>query len=639
MHPLKGVVATFFNLFLTVCLVGAVLPSTATAQSAEGWLGWQSGHSSADYYPSADAACRAQWQWYQGVRTDSRYIGYYLTVGNPNQGGCKWTQYQYLCPQETGGNASTCGVIFPTWIELRCQTGYTPVQGQCRKDSELVPERPCNCNNGSSSNPQGKNPIVFSSGSKVLKARDYESADGDFVISRSYRSLPVGRSASFQSRPVGLSGNWQFDFMYELQLASFSGSAASPNAKLTLAAPDGTAYDFTMQPGGAWAPNATTGAFYAPTNLKVEFLGTVPSDLSTLQSASTQWRVTDGDDTVWTFQTFARPNTTSPYAVGRPISRVARDGYRWDLAYRADNSLQTVMDSFGRLATFNWAQFYVSSLANPPAGSLPYPEAVSNISLPDGTSLRYSYDPPAATAAPSTSHVERLVKVERLDSASAVIDATAYTYADSRFPQHVTAITDFNGDQIASYGYDSSGRGISSALADGAENYSVAYSAPTGELVRGVTNSRGKVEDYHFAKAGTGNPQFRLTSIVGEASANTAASTSSITYGANNFIATETDREGRITSYTRDSWGRPTTIVEAQGTPQQRTTTITWNPTFNLPDRIARSGLQTDYTYTPNGQVQTVTETDTTTQAVPYSTAGQTRTWTYTWGTGGRLAS
>src|SRR6185503_2232664 len=227
-----------------------------------------------------------------------------------------------------------------------------------------------------------------------------------------------------------------------------------PNARLALVDPDGSAYDFVMQPGGAWVPDRTTGAYFAPTNLKIEFVGTLPSDLSTLQSASTQWRVTDGDDTVWTFQTFTRPNTTSPYAVGRPISRVARDGYRWDFAYRADNSLQTVTDSFGRQATFTWSQFYTSSLASPPADALPYPEAISSIALPDGTSLRYSFDPPAATAPPSAAHVERLVKVERVDASSKVIDSTGYSYGDSRFLDSITAVTDFNGDHVAAYSYD-----------------------------------------------------------------------------------------------------------------------------------------------------------------------------------------
>ena len=631
---MRKMTAALFRLILALCLFSA-LATPASAQPAEGFVGWASGHTS-EKFSTADAACRSQWLYYKGEL--SRYIGAFPFVGDPNQAGCSYTTYQYLCPQETGGGVSGCWTILPSLVWLVCEGGYTATQGQyCLKDP--VPECPTCRNNGSSDNPQTPNPIVLSTGSKVLHARDYETGDGDFVIGRSYRSIQIGRSASFQTAIRGLAGGWNFDFAYELQLKSFSGSPSSPNAKLALVAPDGTASDFVMQSGGAWVPDTTTGAFYANRNVKIEYVGTLPSDLSTLQSASTQWRVTDSDDTVWTFQAFARPNTTAPYAVGRPISRVTRDSYSWTFAYRSDNSLQTITDSFGRQATFNWSMFYISTLASPPTGSLPWPEAVANVSLPDGTSLRYTYDPPPATSAPSTSNVQRLVKVERLNGTGTAIDSTTYTYGDTRFPSFVTAITDFNGTQTGSYVYDSRGRAISSVLASGADSYSVSNSETSGERVSTVTNPLGKVADYHFTKYGGNAQDLRLSSVVGQASTNTPSSTRSITYGTDTFIATETDEEGRVTSYTRDSRGRPTTVVEAYGTPQARTTTTTWNSGFNVPDRIARLGVQLDFTYTVSGKLQSVTETDTTTQSVPYSTNGQTRTWTLSWSTGGRVGS
>jgi RHS repeat-associated protein len=631
----KNAIAALIRLLLAICLANALASTPASAQPAEGYVGWSSAHTT-EKFASADAACTSQWLYYKGAL--SRYIGAFPFVGNPNRAGCSWTTFQYLCPQETGGGVSGCWTVLPSWVELICQSGYVATQGKyCLKDP--VPECPTCPNNGSSVNPQIGHPIVLSTGSKVLKATDFATADGDFTISRSYRSIQIGRSASFQTALRGLAGGWNFDFAYELQLASFSGSPSSPNAKLALVAPNGTASDFVMQSGGTWVADTTTGAFYAPRNLKVEYVGTLPSDLSTLQSASTQWRVTDGDDTVWTFQTFTRPNTTSPYAVGRPISRTARDGYQWNFAYRTDNSLQTATDSFGRQATFNWSLFYVSSLASPPAGSLPWPEAVSSVALPDGTTLRYTYDPPPAAAAPSTSNVQRLVKVERVNASSVVVDSTTYSYGDSRFPTHVTAITDFNGDQIASYSYDARGRGISSSLASSVDGYSIANSETSTERVATATNSLGKITEYHFTKYGGNSQDIRLASVIEQASTNAPASTRSITYGTNNFIATKTDAEGRVTTYTRDSRGRPTTIVEAYGTPQVRTTTITWHSTLNVPTQEVRPGLQIDYTYSSTGQLLTRAETDTTTQSVPYSTNGQTRTWIYTWGTGGRLAS
>ena len=80
-----------------------------------------------------------------------------------------------------------------------------------------------------------------------------------------------------------------------------------------------------------------------------------------------------------------------------------------------------------------------------------------------------------------------------------------------------------------------------------------------------------------------------------------------------------------------DVHGQPTSIVEAAGTPQARTTTITYDPTFHLPVKIVQPGLTTSLTYDNSGELLTKTLTDTTTTTAPYSTSGQTRTWTYTW--------
>jgi YD repeat-containing protein len=58
-----------------------------------------------------------------------------------------------------------------------------------------------------------------------------------------------------------------------------------------------------------------------------------------------------------------------------------------------------------------------------------------------------------------------------------------------------------------------------------------------------------------------------------------------------------------------------------------------------LPTQIVEPGRTTTFTYDTNGRVLTKTETDTTTQSVPYSTNGQTRTWTFTWDATGLLLS
>ena len=52
----------------------------------------------------------------------------------------------------------------------------------------------------------------------------------------------------------------------------------------------------------------------------------------------------------------------------------------------------------------------------------------------------------------------------------------------------------------------------------------------------------------------------------------------------------------------------------------------------HLPKTITTTGLTSTLVYdTSTGNLLTRTDKDTTSQSVPYSTNGQTRTWTYTW--------
>jgi RHS repeat-associated protein len=622
----SSILSKFFQCIVAICFAISMESRAASAQSAEGFLGWQQGST---YYPTAREACKAQFDDF-ALGGSQRFIGANIHEDDPNIAGCSWTFFGFLC-----SGALSCTNSHPSTVSFHCATGYTRVLGTyCVKDP--VPERPCNCNSGSSISPTVGNPIAVLTGTKLVRATDFATSDGKFTISRSYRSIPFGLSATATLMPLGLAGNWNFDFSYELKLGLFSGSPSAPNAKVAVLAPDGTAYDFKLLSDGTWAADTTTGAYFAHKDLKLEYLGTLPADLSTIRSSSSQWRLTDRNDTVWTFQTFARPSTTV-FHTARPISRVERDGYRWDFTYRSDTSLEKIIDSYGRQATVNWSMFHLATNNTPPANALPYPEAIKSIDLPDGTSIRYTFDPAATVAPPSTSYVERLIKVERLNSSATVIDSTTYTYGDARHPRAITAIIDDRGVQTATYTYDARGRALSTAGGGGANSYSVEYTETSTERSRRVTNPLGKTAVFHFTQFGAGD--FRLTQIEGEASANCATRALAFTYGPDNFIATEVDEEGRTTSFIRDSLGRPTAVTEAYGTPLARTTNYTWDASFNLPTIIARPGLTETRTYNASGQLTNVTQTDTTTITSPYATNGRTRSWAYDWAPNGLLNS
>jgi RHS repeat-associated protein len=624
-------------IMVLLALAGLVLSGSARAQSGEGVIGWVSSPGPSGAFPTAEAACRAQWDYFMNDGYD-RFIGATPSIDNWQVADCEWTRYQYLCPQETGAGFA-CGTIIPNSVSFQCQAGYTAVIGGYCRATALVERKDCNCDESGRANPVLRHPIVVSTGSKRLSAVDYESGDGDFRIGREYRSVQVGRGISGNGLPKSLirslAGGWNFDFAYEVQLGVFSGTPAVPNAKVAVLAPDGTGYGFVLTASGQWVVDPATAAAQADNNLKLEFVGTLPPDLATIRIIGSTWRFTDAEDTVWTL--VATVGGLNPIAhIARPTQRVRRDGYATTFAYAPDTSLSSITDSFGRTATFSWSRFYITTLASPPS----WPEAVAGITLPDGTKLRYTYDPPPAAAAPSTSRVERLIKVERLSAANAVLDSVTYHYEDPRFRTFVTGITDNRGVRIRTYAYDAAGRAITSQGPGGADAEAVAFGTSGTALTRAVTGPLGKVETYTFTQFNAAQADYRLTGIAGAASANTPASSSALSYAASTYIASQTDELGRVTATTaRDSRGRPLTVVEASGTALARTTTITWHPTFNVPASIVRPGLTETRGYNALGQITTVTLTDTTSQTVPYSTNGQTRTWTYSWTTTGRLLS
>lgn len=129
--------------------------------------------------------------------------------------------------------------------------------------------------------------------------------------------------------------------------------------------------------------------------------------------------------------------------------------------------------------------------------------------------------------------------------------------------------------------------------------------------------------------------------MAGIASASCPASSVANVYDSNGRLTQSTDEEGRVTKYVRDSRGLPTTITRGFGTAEVVSTTYTYHTTFRVPTQMVEPGLTTDYTWdSGTGRLTSMSQVDTTTGSVPYSSNGQTRTWAYTYtGTAGLLAS
>ncbi|HEU5352163.1 MAG TPA: Ig-like domain repeat protein [Terracidiphilus sp.] len=313
----------------------------------------------------------------------------------------------------------------------------------------------------------------------------------------------------------------------------------------------------------------------------------------TLTQSGTTWTLKDHDDTVETY-------TKLSSGEGQLQSIALRNGYTQTMAYNASGQLSTVTDSYNRQLTFTYSN-----------------GTIATVTTPDGLVLTYGYN---SVSNPN----DRLASVSYSTSP---VTEQQYQYQDSSVPYALTGIMDENGNLYESWTYDSDGRALTNQVGGVANKFTVAYD--DANLTRTVTNALGETETYTFTMM-QGVP--KVAQITRTSIGNVPTGTETFAYDTNGFLSSETDWDGNLTTYQNDSHGDPLTITEGAYTSVARTTTITYDQTWgHLPDSIATPGLTTSFTYDSNGEVLTKTLADTTTQSIPYSTQGATRTWTYTW--------
>lgn len=171
-----------------------------------------------------------------------------------------------------------------------------------------------------------------------------------------------------------------------------------------------------------------------------------------------------------------------------------------------------------------------------------------------------------------------------------------YHYENTLFPDLLTGITDAEGNRYATWNYDDQRRAISSEHAGGAGLTRFDYTYTNDPLYpqTTVTNALGKQSTYHYI---TVNGARKVFYVSGHASDYCVASNQQYTFDANAFIASYTDWNGNLTTFTRDEKGRELSRTEAVGTAQERRVTKQWHPDFNLPEIITEPGRRTVYRY------------------------------------------
>jgi RHS repeat-associated protein len=420
------------------------------------------------------------------------------------------------------------------------------------------------------------NPINSATGNKYQLEADYVGA-GPFPpkLLRHYNSQDMGAHGPFGT-------GWRGDFQRSIV---FDSGGSVPVALAYRA--DGKVYTFKTL--------AFTGDPDVPDRL---------------------FRDMDGNGQVlgWRYIT-ATDETESYDPSGRLLAIASRQGLTLTLNYNGQGQLASVVDAFGRQLSFAYdSAGRVSTMLDPAGGAYHYAydaqDRLTSVTFPDGPSKGYLYNEEAYAG------------------------DTYSTFA-------LTGIVDENGSRYAIFRYNDANRAVSSshlaALGVEVDTYQVGPDLGSGGVT--VIDPLNTSRTLQFANL-FGSRKYASASQSFPACGNTSKTTS---YNATTgWSAQTTDFNNILTTYQRnDPYGRldlESQRVEAVNTPQERTITTTWHPTYRLPVTIVEPA--------PGGNKTTTLTYDTSGNLLQRSISAPkndgtantiTRTWNWTYTTLGRV--
>lgn len=314
------------------------------------------------------------------------------------------------------------------------------------------------------------------------------------------------------------------------------------------------------------------------------------------------------------------------------------DGYGIALTYDADGLLESAEDTDGYVILFDYND----------------KGALTKATAPDGTEYLYDYQfcptndctiPSAAALGATWRNWSVLSRVTFPDDTPADPGdnpTTSYHYEHPGNFRLLTGKTDEREIRVNTWVYEYGLRGwraISSAGPLGREL--TTFEMIVDRTLFKVTNALGKETNYTFGLFGPSEGKSRkLVSVDGVASPSCPASNVTLGYTGSGHLVSTIAEEGQTTTSTVNATtGLPSVIQEGAGSPQQETTTVTWDTALRKPLLVRRQGRDTEFEYDSNWNLTELKLTDTTTHSIPYSTNGQTRIWTYSWLSGGLLES
>jgi RHS repeat-associated protein len=316
--------------------------------------------------------------------------------------------------------------------------------------------------------------------------------------------------AALVSSPVGL--GWTHPFAQTLRPTDSSGRF------LYHLTASGAESEYTRQGDGSWVASSPA-----------ELRGRV-----TLSAG--QYHLTDLDGTITSFDAVTG------------LWLETRD--RWGNALRGTNDgsghLTTIADAEGREVSLTYAG-----------------NQLAEIEIPSGATWRFGYQGGLLT--------EIFDPVHTGSTAWRTFDYQTDSHGVARL---LTEVRDEAGALLEGHGYDALDRGTVSESAGGKDRVTVQYDVPGPGRTTVIHTIDGATSQVSVFGLNYSRGRFLPTQVIGNCAtcAGTTSDTQSFTYSTDNHVLSRTDGTGHITGYQYNADGNLTSLTEAAGTPQERTT-------------------------------------------------------------------
>jgi hypothetical protein len=346
------------------------------------------------------------------------------------------------------------------------------------------------CQQGLSASPLTvlPDPISLATGSQFEAETDYSTGDGLLAVERHYRSIQRGAPNTSDHELPGFGYAWHGIVPGRIIITGDRAETAefhdvTGTIDFFGAPSDVTSYSYTEQ--GVSRIRLTF--VDSSTGSRVDYFQTGAA----VPNGAAEMRVDfgNGEYILYRRSNVYRPNAEARYLV--PIEHDFPSGYKQWFDYADTGEFPTkVRDSFGRQILIDW-----QAIPNA-AGGVTY-EVISQLHLPDGTSLTYQYDAPPGPAGKTQYYVgnpaDRLISAKHLDAVGTLLWQHSYLYEDPRFSYALTGVVDQNGQRLSTFAYSVAGLASSTQLAGGFDQYSVEYlqDDPSQQLQHYVRNVTG----------------------------------------------------------------------------------------------------------------------------------------------------